>query len=209
MTEYRKKMFRGAKIEDCILDFISMEKELNKMNRNTGEDEKQFLLGMSQAYRFVVNRLTREFDYVKGGDVVKLKVEELIRTFRKSATATQEQSKTGVVNLVEGKYYNEIPEEAKKELLEIPEDLQVGLYEGMSHGYEKIIIDLELLLESTQTDKFASIEEMMLKYKKTAAVLKEKINEDETDYRSGYLQGEMSSYLLAVEELQGSFELGN
>ncbi|TKG97592.1 hypothetical protein FC682_27080, partial [Peribacillus simplex] len=74
MSDYRKKMFRGAKIEDCILDFIDMEKELSRTLETADEQERQLLLGMSKAYRLIVNRLVREFDYFKGGDMVNTKV---------------------------------------------------------------------------------------------------------------------------------------
>ena len=40
MSNYRKRMFRGAKIEDCILDFIDMEKELTKSIKVTTGDER-------------------------------------------------------------------------------------------------------------------------------------------------------------------------
>ncbi|WP_170974107.1 hypothetical protein, partial [Peribacillus simplex] len=64
----------------------------------------------------------------------------------------------------------------------------------MALGYEKIVIDLELLLESTNNNKIAHIEENLEKYKKIAEMLKNKFKEDEIDFRSGYIQGEMSAY---------------
>ncbi|WP_148296433.1 hypothetical protein [Halalkalibacter hemicellulosilyticus] len=88
-----------------------------------------------------------------------------------------------------------------------PQDMQRGLFEGMSHGYEKAIIDLELLSESTQSDKIADLEAMTIKYKKMAEMLKGKFNEDEMDFRSGYIQGEMSSYHIVVDEIRSTFNL--
>ena len=44
MSNYGKRMFRGAKIEDCILDFIDMEKELTKSIKVTTGDEKYYYL---------------------------------------------------------------------------------------------------------------------------------------------------------------------
>lgn len=121
--------------------------------------------------------------------------------------ATQEQSKKTVSDLIHGMYYDEIPDDAKKELAETPQDLQRGLFEGMSHGYEKVIIDLELLLESTHTDKITYLEEMTVKYQKIAEMLKGKFSEDDVDFRSGYIQGEMSSYLIATEEIRSTFNM--
>ena len=79
MSEYRKKMFRGAKIEDCILDLIDMETELSKSLETTDKQERQMLLGMSKAIRLIVNRLVREFDYPVGGGIVNTKLKEFMR----------------------------------------------------------------------------------------------------------------------------------
>lgn len=207
MPDYRKKMFRGAKIEDCILDFIEMEKELSKTIKTANEKERQLLLGMSKAYRLIVNRLVREFDYSKGGNLVNTKIKDLISSLNRSVLATQEQSKKNISDLISGMYYDEIPDDVKKEMAETPQDLQKGLFEGMSHGYEKVIIDLELLLESTQTDKIANLETMTIKYKKIAEMLKGKFSEDDVNFRSGYIQGEMASYHMVVDEIRSTFNL--
>lgn len=200
-------MFRGAKIEDCILDFIEMEKELSRTIKTATEKERQLLLGMSKAYRLIVNRLVREFDYSKGGNLVNTKIKDLISSLNRSVLATQEQSKKNISDLISGMYYDEIPDDVKKEMAETPQDIQKGLFEGMSHGYEKVIIDLELLLESTQTDKIADLETMTIKYKKIAEMLKGKFSEDDVDFRSGYIQGEMASYHFVVDEIRGTFNL--
>lgn len=207
MVEYRKRMFRGAKIEDCILDFIEIEKELSKTLETTNESERQLFLGMSKAYRLIINRLVREFDYSKGGNLVNTKIEELIRNLKRSVLATKEQSEKGFPDLIDGMYYDQIPDDVKKEMVETPQDLQRGLFEGMSHGYEKVIIDLEQLLESNHNDKIAYIDEMTVKYKKVAGMLKEKFSENDIDFRSGYIQGEMSSYLMAIEEIRSTFNM--
>ena len=83
MSNYRKRMFRGAKIEDCILDFIDMEKELTRSIKVTAGDERSLLSGMSKAYRMIVNRLVREFDYSKGGVAMDIKLTELIESLKK------------------------------------------------------------------------------------------------------------------------------
>ncbi|CAN7664882.1 hypothetical protein LJR015_002788 [Peribacillus frigoritolerans] len=205
MSDYRKKMFRGAKIEDCILDFIDMEKELSRTLETADEQERQLLFGMSKAYRLIVNRLVREFDYLKGGDMVNTKVKDLISSLKRRTSEAKEQSKNNVLDLVNGMYYDDIPEEAKEEITKVPQELQRGLFEGMALGYEKIVIDLELLLESTDNDKIAHIEKNLAKYKKIAEMLKNKFKEDEIDFRSGYIQGEMSAYQMIREEIQVVF----
>lgn len=56
-------MFRGAKIEDCIEDFIQME--LTTRDQMNTENESLHLIskGMNNAYRYVVNRMVRDFEY--------------------------------------------------------------------------------------------------------------------------------------------------
>src|SRR5690625_3639566 len=117
-----------------------MEKELSRTLETAEENEKQLLLGMSKAYRLIVNRLVRDFNYSKGGNLVNTKLKDLISTLKRSALAAQEQDQTNLSDLVDGMYYDEIPEDAKKELAETPQDIQQGLFEGMAHGYEKVII---------------------------------------------------------------------
>ncbi|PLR92841.1 hypothetical protein [Bacillus sp. T33-2] len=207
MSDYRKKLFRGAKIEDCILDFIDMEKELSRTLDTANEQERQLLLGMSKAYRLIVNRLVREFDYTKGGDIVNTKIKDLINSLKRRASEAKEQSKNNVLDIVNGMYYNDIPEEAKDEIASVPQELQRGLFEGMALGYEKIVIDLELLLDSTDSDKVVQIEKNLAKYKKLAEMLKDKFKEDEVDFRSGYIQGEMSVYHMVREELLVIFNI--
>ncbi|MGY3316866.1 hypothetical protein ACV242_005488 [Peribacillus simplex] len=207
MSDYRRKMFRGAKIEDCILDFIDMEKELSRTFETAGEQERQLLLGMSKAYRLIVNRLVREFDYPKGGDSVNTKIKELISSLKRRTSEAKEQSENTLTDLVNGMYYADIPEEAKEEIAKVPQPLQKGLFEGMAVGYEKIIIDLELLLESSDHNKIAHIEKNAAKYKKIADMLKDKFKEDEADFRSGYIQGEMAAYGIVREEIQIIFNV--
>ncbi|MDP1422075.1 hypothetical protein Q8G35_27910 [Peribacillus simplex] len=205
MSDYRKKMFRGAKVEDCILDFIDMEKELSRTLETADEQERQLLLGMSKAYRLIVNRLVREFDYPKGGDSVNVKIKELISSLKRRISAAKEESKNNLTDLVNGMYYADIPEEAKDEIAKVPQELH--LFEGMAVGYEKIIIDLELLLESSDHDKISHIEISVAKYKKIADMLKDKFKEDEGDLRSGYIQGEMAAYVMIREEIQIIFNV--
>ncbi|MFB4211484.1 hypothetical protein ACE1TH_06140 [Shouchella sp. JSM 1781072] len=50
MADYRKRMFRGSKIEDCILDFIEMEKTSNKQLSDNDNNQQLFAKGMNSAY---------------------------------------------------------------------------------------------------------------------------------------------------------------
>jgi hypothetical protein len=209
MSNYRKKMFRGAKIEDCIIDFIDMEKELNKSIKTTTGDEKLLLSGMSKAYRMIVNRLVREFDYSKGGITMNAKIMDLIESLKKRAIDAKNQSSSNTVDVLKSGYYNEIPNEAKEEIKKVPQEFQKGLFEGMSIAYEKIIIDLESLLKSEDSDKLIHVERLLVNYQRLIEMLKGKfeLNVNETTYRSGYLQGESSIYQIVKEEMKMIFDL--
>ncbi|MDH2454861.1 hypothetical protein PQ796_30765 (plasmid) [Priestia megaterium] len=209
MSNYRKKMFRGAKIEDCIIDFIDMEKELNKSIKTTTGDEKLLLSGMSKAYRMIVNRLVREFDYSKGGITMNVKITDLIESLKKRAIDAKNQSSSNTVDVLKSGYYNEIPDEAKEEIKKVPQEFQKGLFEGMSIAYEKIIIDLESLLKTEDSDKLIHVERLLVNYQRLIEMLKGKfeLNVNETTYRSGYLQGESSIYQIVKEEMEMIFDL--
>lgn len=209
MSNYRKRMFRGAKIEDCILDFIDMEKELTKSIKVTAGDEKLLLSGMSKAYRMIVNRLVREFDYSKGGVAMDIKLTELIESLEKRALDAKEKSNVNEMNILEGGFYDEIPDEAKEEIKKIPLELQKGLFEGMSIAYEKMMIDLGVILKSEDVDKLSHTEALSVNYQRMVEMLKGKFELDKTDYRSGYLQGEASAYQMVGEEIQMIFHLND
>ncbi|MDQ0164056.1 hypothetical protein [Aeribacillus alveayuensis] len=207
MSNYRKKLFRGAKIEDCILDFIEMEKELRRAIETNKGNEKLLLSGMSHAYRMIVNRLVREFDYSKGGVIVNTKLTDLIQSLEKRVKESKEQSKRSGTNLVNNVYYDDIPNEAKNEIENIPREFQKGLFDGMSVVYEKIVIDLDIILKSDDSDKIICIERLLESYQRVVEKLKEKFRKDDVDYRSGYLQGEVSAYQMVGEEIKVIFDL--
>ena len=209
MSNYRKRMFRGAKIEDCILDFIDMEKELTRSIKVTAGDERLLLSGMSKAYRMIVNRLVREFDYSKGGVAMDIKLTELLDSLEKRALDAKEKSNVNEMNVLECEFYDEIPDAAKEEIKKIPLELQKGLFEGMSIAYEKMMIDLGLILKSEDADKLSHTERLSVNYQRMANMLKEKFELDKTDYRSGYLQGEASAYQMVGEEIQMIFHLND
>ncbi|MGY3316877.1 hypothetical protein ACV242_005499 [Peribacillus simplex] len=207
MSNYRKKMFRGAKIEDCILDFIYMEKELKRVIDTSDADKKVLLSGMSKAYRMIVNRLVREFDYSKGGVIINLKLTDLINSLKKRTIELANKSKEKSENSIHKTYYEEIPEKAGNELNDIPDDFKKGLFEGMSIGYEKIMIDLELLLISDDNDKMVFLERVVEKYQKLTKMIKSNFDKKELDYKSGYFQGEISAYQMVEEEIKVIFTI--
>ncbi|TKG96748.1 hypothetical protein FC682_27185, partial [Peribacillus simplex] len=67
------------------------------------------------------------------------KVKDLISSLKRRASEAKKQSKNNVLDLVNGMYYDDLPEEAKEEIAKVPQELQRGLFEGMALGYEKIV----------------------------------------------------------------------
>jgi len=207
LSEYRKKMFRGAKIEDCIIDFMEMEKELSTSLETTDKQERQMLLGMSKALRLIVNRLVREFDYTVGGDIVNAKLKDFISSIERRANEAHKQGNISMNELLNNMYYDDIPDEAKEEIAKMPTNYQKGLWEGMALGYEKIIVDLQVILHSDANNKVSLIKINSDKFEELAAMFKDKWKEDEMDYRSGFMQGEMSAYTLISIEMKEFFSI--
>ncbi len=90
--EYRKRMFRGAKIEDCIKDFIQMEQVTREQVENDTGELQTISKGMNQAYRNVVNRMVRDFEYKKEELAMREKIEEAAKLFQQLAQNNRELS---------------------------------------------------------------------------------------------------------------------
>ncbi|UPO91014.1 hypothetical protein [Niallia sp. Man26] len=80
--------------------------------------------------------------------------------------------------------------------------LSVADSEGMALGYEKIIVDLQVILHSEANNKLSLLKVNADKFEKLAELFKDKWKEDEMDYRSGFMQGEMSAYTLISIEMK-------
>ena len=64
MGDFRKKTFRGAKLEDLILEVERLEKEFDRTYHSTQEtDRKLFYEGMVVAFKIVVMKIKGEFEY--------------------------------------------------------------------------------------------------------------------------------------------------
>ncbi|EFU42486.1 hypothetical protein PVOR_09480 [Paenibacillus vortex V453] len=63
--EFRKKMFRGAKIEDTILELEKLSLLCESyMDKSESIDRQRFYEGMAIAYTTVALKLKGEFDYI-------------------------------------------------------------------------------------------------------------------------------------------------
>ncbi|MCL6443825.1 MAG: ClpX C4-type zinc finger protein [Alicyclobacillus sp.] len=73
MTEFRKKLFRGAKVEDLIhdLDYLSQSCEQTAINADDPL-KRRFYEGMSVAYYLVLQKLKGRFEYVEEEVVAQL-----------------------------------------------------------------------------------------------------------------------------------------
>jgi AAA15 family ATPase/GTPase len=66
MSDFRKKIFRGAKIEDLIIDLERLEKEFEQTISSTKDiDRKRFYEGMAIAFKIIAMKLKGEFEYLE------------------------------------------------------------------------------------------------------------------------------------------------
>ncbi|MGP7817316.1 ClpX C4-type zinc finger protein [Niallia sp. 01092] len=64
--DFRKKTFRGAKIEDTILELEKLSQLCEEKIKNSQQIERQrFYEGMAIAYTTITLRLKGEFDYIE------------------------------------------------------------------------------------------------------------------------------------------------
>ncbi|MEK4563287.1 hypothetical protein MKX54_01165 [Alkalihalobacillus sp. FSL R5-0424] len=208
MTDYRKRMFRGAKIEDCIQEFIQMERTTKSQIEN---DEGEFALlskGMNSAYQYVVNRMVREFEYNEEGIKMKKKLVQLEKQYRKLAENNLEQSKRNLLETLNESYYVEnIPEEALTDLETMSTDNQKGLFVGMSMAYEQVANYISIL--KNRSDNLAEQDiNHLLSLIEANAFMKasdEELIEDEQTYKNGLMNGMKAAYGLAMMEIKETF----
>lgn len=66
VDDFRKKMFRGAKIEDLIISFDELSKQCEEYIKKSETMERQrFYEGMAIAYQTVALKLKGAFDYLE------------------------------------------------------------------------------------------------------------------------------------------------
>jgi hypothetical protein len=66
VSDFQKKLFRGAKIEDLILDLELLNKEYEDTIKKTEDiDRKRFYEGMAVAFKIVSMKLKGEFEYME------------------------------------------------------------------------------------------------------------------------------------------------
>ncbi|MGG4470734.1 hypothetical protein ABER68_22110 [Paenibacillus alvei] len=135
------------------------------------------------------------------------KLKDFISSIERRANEAHKQSSTSINDLLYKMYYDDIPDMAKEEIAKVPTNFQKGLWEGMALGYEKIIVDLQVILHSEANKKLSLLKINADKLEKLAEVFKDKWKEDEMDYRSGFMQGEMSAYTLIRIEMKEIFSL--
>lgn len=208
MTDYRKRMFRGAKIEDCIQEFIQMERTTKMQMKN---DERDFALlskGMNSAYQYVVNRMVREFEYNE--EVIKLKNQlvQLEKQYRKLAENNLEQSKKNLFETLKESYYLEnIPDEALTDLENMSTDNQKGLFVGMSMAYEQVANYISIIINRSDNLSEQDINHLLSLIEANAFMKAsdEELIEDAETYQNGFMNGIKAAYSLAMMEIKETF----
>ncbi|MCY8232559.1 ClpX C4-type zinc finger protein [Priestia endophytica] len=89
--DFRKKTFRGAKIEDMILELENLSAICEEKSQKSEEMERQrFYEGMAVAYTTLTVKLKGEFDYIE-----PVVIDELYKAMEKTSQQ-REQNKTDV-----------------------------------------------------------------------------------------------------------------
>lgn len=191
--DYRKKAFRGAKIEDCILDFENMRQTSeHKAQISTDEYRKRLYDGMAISYQTVVSRLCNDFDYNLEMINLKNPLEKWKNDFERMANSCTEQAKKPLdITNVPGGIRDEIGPE-----------MQEGLFEGMATGYKMIVSQMEIIIElGTNENNLQKIvkllkEQLTKKSNDITVILKEK-----DGFKNGFYSGLKSSYISAIAHL--------
>lgn len=200
-------MFRGAKIEDCIEDFIQMEESTREQMQDTDTELRLIAKGMNNAYRYVVNRMVRDFEYKKEELKLRTKFEELEKVFRRLAENNLEQSKKDLHETIQETYYKEdIPEEAMNELKNIAPDFQKGMFEGMSFAYEQAANYISIMLDTSDKLSEKHINNVLQHIHKNS-LIKGDIEESAVTYQEGMTNGIKAGFNLADLEIKGKFQI--
>ncbi|MEY8749134.1 hypothetical protein [Alkalicoccobacillus gibsonii] len=208
MTDYRKRMFRGAKIEDCIQEFIQMERTTKMQMKN---DERDFALlskGMNSAYQYVVNRMVREFEYNEEGIELKNQLFQLEKQYRKLSENNLEQSKKNLFETLKESYYLEnIPDEELTDLENMSTDNQKGLFVGMSMAYEQVANYISIIINRSDNLSEQDINHLLSLIEANAFMKAsdEELIEDAETYQNGLMNGIKAAYGLAMMEIKETF----
>lgn len=210
LTDYRKRMFRGAKIEDCIQDFIQMEQTTRRQMKQDQGDLAILSKGMNSAYRYVVNRMVREFEYQKEEIKLKNKLLDLEKLFRKLAENNLDQSKKDLLETVAESYFkDDIPEEALIDLQAISAENQQGIFEGMSFAYEQVANYFSVLLHSTDQISEQNVSQLLdlIANNSMMKTSSEESEDDNKTYQGGFASGTRAGFNLAILEIKETFQM--
>ncbi|GAK06117.1 hypothetical protein JCM19037_4690 [Geomicrobium sp. JCM 19037] len=200
--DYRKKML---KIEDCIEDFIQMEKTTREQ-MNTDEQNLYFVSkGMNAAYRYVVNRMVRDFEYEKERLSLEEQLERVRNRFQKLSKDNIEQSKVPLGETIkESDYRDDIPEEAIEEVNNLNEHFQQGMFEGIAFAYEQVGNYISIMLHHSTALTEKSITDLVQQIEQNhfANVA---ISETAESYQDGFANGAKSGFNMASWEIKDTF----
>jgi hypothetical protein len=192
--DYRKRTFRGAKIEDCILDFELMRKTAEKHSQTSNDNYKKRLYdGMALAYQTVVNRLANDFDYTLEENDMDNLFERWINDFKRMRNSCLEQAKKPLD-------ISNVPEQIKSEL---NSNKQKGLFEGMATGYNMIVSQLGVLSRLvTDNQNIADIvNQIKAQLNNESEEFAVQSNQEGDDFAKGFYSGLSSSYKSAIAHM--------
>lgn len=191
MEDYRKKMFRGAKIEDCIMEFQNRhQRAREQMNEAAEPGEKRFFEGIALAYQMAAQKLRWEFDYKKEEweQEITQKIETVIREIERCEEAARTAQSAPLA---------EIP-------AEIPPEARKGVFEGMALAYRLIVQKLRWELEQRAgKESMGQIAAYCIsEFERIASETEAHHRQTSDAFAEGFANGMVAAYRSAVLQLK-------
>ncbi|QPA32509.1 hypothetical protein [Thermaerobacillus caldiproteolyticus] len=206
MEDYRKRLFRGAKIEDCILFFEENElKAKERKNEASNDYEKGFWEGNRLAYQMAAQKLRWDFDYKTEEweqGIIK-KVEELIKQIEMMEQSSRNQTDTSIsqfLKQVEPKVSSAFMDNVQ----EIPEEYMKGMFEGMAITYRLVISKLRSEIEAREgTEGIGNIiKDCIQDFERAAGMYKLNAEKTQDTFSKGFLEGAHAAYQVVLKQLK-------
>jgi hypothetical protein len=206
MGDYRKRLFRGAKVEDCILFFEENALKAKERKIEASDDyEKGFWEGNRLAYQMAAQKLRWDFDYKTEEweqGIIK-KVEELIKQIERMEQSSRDQTDTSIsqfLKQVEPKVSSTFMDNVQ----EIPQEYMKGMFEGMAITYRLVISKLRSEIEAREgTEGIGNIiKDCIQDFERAASMYKLNAQKTQDTFSKGFLNGSYAAYQVVLKQLK-------
>lgn len=206
MDDYRKRLFRGAKVEDCILFFEENARKAGEHKNEASDDyEKGFWEGNRLAYQAAAQKLRWDFDYKKDEweQEITKKVHHLIEAIDRMEQSARDQASAGKAKLLrqaEPKADAVFLEKVR----EIPEAYMKGVMEGMATTYRLAAAKLRSELEAREgTERIGEIlKDCVRDFERDAKIYEGNAEKTEDLFSKGFLEGSYAACQTVLKQLK-------